>query len=82
MSRLGIDQGLQLLADVQAGNTVIVRVSAGDEIRAQEILFRFTDKDFSFTDALSFAVMERLHMTQAFAFDRHFRQYGFTTITV
>ena len=32
---------------------------------------------FAFTDATSFVIMERLHISQAFAFDYHFAQYGF-----
>ena len=35
------------------------------------------DKTFSYTDACSVAVMERLGLKTAFAFDPHFRQYGF-----
>ena len=34
------------------------------------------DKNYSLCDALSFVVMERLRITDALAFDRHFRQYG------
>ena len=41
---------------------------------------KYQDKDFSLTDAISFAVMERLQITQAFTFDRHFAQYGFTLV--
>lgn len=41
----------------------------------------YTDKDFSFADAISFVVMERLGITRAFTFDRHFEQYGFTVLT-
>lgn len=33
------------------------------------------------TDAISFVVMERLGITRAFTFDRHFEQYGFTVLT-
>jgi len=51
-------------------------VSAEDEEKAFEILKQHGDKGFSFTDATSFTVMERLGLTNAFAFDEHFSQYG------
>ena len=47
-----------------------------DERRAKEILFKYDDKEFSYTDAVSFAVMERLQIETAFTFDKHFQQYG------
>ena len=47
-----------------------------DERRAREIIQRYEDKTFSYTDATSFAIMERLGLKDAFAFDIHFRQYG------
>jgi predicted nucleic acid-binding protein len=31
---------------------------------------------YSFCDALSFVVMERLNIPEAIAFDRHFAEYG------
>lgn len=52
------------------------RVTPQDEGKAREIIQRYTDKTFSYTDATSFAVMERLGIQEAFAFDPHFRQYG------
>jgi len=55
----------------------VERVNPQDEERAREIINRYTDKTFSYTDATSFAVMERLHLGEAFAFDPHFQQYGF-----
>jgi uncharacterized protein len=61
--------------------TTIVRVSVRDEQRARQIIATYTDKDFTFTDATSFAVMERLRIRHAFTFDDDFRQYGFTTLT-
>jgi predicted nucleic acid-binding protein len=51
-------------------------VSPQDEAKAREIIQRYVDKSFSYTDATSFAVMERLAIREAFAFDPHFRQYG------
>ncbi len=65
-----------LLANVWA----IERVTDNDETQAREIIRKYLDKSFSYTDATSFAVMERLGLRTAFAFDPHFRQYGFRVI--
>jgi len=43
---------------------------------AWEIFKSFEDKEFSFTDCTSFAMMEHLKISAAFTFDEHFRQYG------
>ena len=55
----------------------IVRVQAEDEQAAWRTFQQYTYKDFSFTDCTSFAVMRRLRITHALAFDRHFQQMGF-----
>ena len=47
-----------------------------DVKRAEGIIFQYEDKDYSLCDAISFAVMERLNLHLAFAFDSHFRQHG------
>ena len=57
------------------------RITPEDEEKAREIIRRYTDKSFSYTDATSFAVMERLGIKEAFAFDPHFRQYGFKLLS-
>lgn len=36
------------------------------------------DKRWSFTDCTSYVVMKQFDITEAFAFDRHFAQMGFT----
>lgn len=54
-------------------------VSDADLKRAEMILYQYEDKDYSYCDAISFAVMERLHLRLAFAFDGHFRQHGYST---
>jgi predicted nucleic acid-binding protein len=55
--------------------------SAADlEADAVKILQRFEDQDFSFTDAVSFALMKRRGIRAAFAFDRHFAAAGFTLV--
>jgi predicted nucleic acid-binding protein len=40
-------------------------------------LDRFEDQPFSLTDAVSFELMRRERLTQAFAFDQHFVTAGF-----
>ncbi|MDO8690606.1 MAG: PIN domain-containing protein [Dehalococcoidia bacterium] len=81
LSALGRDHAFRFLAGLESGNTVIVRVGPSDEQLAKEILHKYDDKEFSFVDALSFVVMERLRIPVAFAFDRHFTQYGLTILT-
>lgn len=58
----------------------IERVTAEDERHAVDILLRHDDKSYSFVDATSFAVMQRMGVTEAFAFDRHFAQFGFRAV--
>jgi uncharacterized protein len=65
-----------VLSEIDNSPTTIVRVTAADEQRARAIISRYQDKDFSLTDAISFAVMERLGIGWAFTFDRNFAQYG------
>lgn len=48
--------------------------------RARGIFFRYRDKEFSFTDCTSFAVMRELRLPRALTTDRHFRQAGFEII--
>ena len=49
----------------------IERITADDEVRARDILRRYDDKSFSYVDATSFSLMERLGIRQAFSFDPH-----------
>jgi predicted nucleic acid-binding protein len=77
LGRVGRHRALRVLLTIDRSDIAIVRVSENDELQARHILERYDDKDFSLTDATSFALMERLGMTRAFTFDRHFAQYGF-----
>ena len=82
LSVLGRDRAARFLTDMEESNTVMIRARATDEERAKQILFQYTDKDFSFADAISFAVMARFAIRLAFSFDRDFAQYGFTVLPV
>ena len=81
LSELGTRQANQFLQRIIQGNTTIIRIRASDEEKARDILFRYTDKAFSYNDALSFVVMERLGIDLAFTFDRDFMDYGLITLT-
>lgn len=70
----------RFLQEMETTSITIVRAQAQDEAAGRNIIYRYQDKRFSLTDAISFAVMERLGIKQAFTFDRNFSQYGFTTI--
>ncbi|MBC8178984.1 MAG: type II toxin-antitoxin system VapC family toxin [Deltaproteobacteria bacterium] len=50
------------------------------EKNAEDILGKYQDQDFSYTDAVSFAAMKHYGTHLAFSFDRHFVTAGFTII--
>jgi predicted nucleic acid-binding protein len=57
----------------------VVQIEQGtlaDQQNALTLARRHADKSFSFADALSFIVMERLNVATAISFDGHFKQYG------
>lgn len=80
IGRLGHQIARRFLATLPETMTSIVRVTPADEQRAREIILRYDDKEFSLTDTLSFAVMDRLDVPAAFTFDRHFIQFGFQAL--
>ncbi len=70
------------MAELIMNNPIITvhRVGVEDEDNTFRTLKEYSDKDFSYTDASSFAVMERLGLTVVFAFDEHFAQFGKFTV--
>lgn len=57
-----------------------VRISPEVEDLAWDIFCRYDDKEFSYTDCTSFAVMQSMGLDTAFAFDQHFHQFGFVCL--
>lgn len=60
----------------KSGLFEVVAVTLPVEDAAFQIFKKYEDKDFSFTDCTSFAVMQSLKLRKVFAFDRHFEQFG------
>lgn len=56
--------------------TPVIPLTTGDERKAWILFQRYSDKRFSFVDCTSFALMKRLGIHAAFAFDDDFRQLG------
>jgi predicted nucleic acid-binding protein len=50
------------------------------DLEAGEMLRRYQDQDFSYTDAVSFALMRQRGISTAFTFDAHFATAGFACI--
>ena len=65
---------------VESGHCELIRATEDDVREATAIFFRFDDKRWSFADCISRAVMQRLGIQHAFAFDEHFRQFGTVTV--
>jgi len=66
--------------DASSAALNVERILVADETAAAALVRAHTDKSYSLCDALSFVVMERLDVTEAIAFDRHFREYARFTI--
>jgi predicted nucleic acid-binding protein len=57
-----------------------VPVERALEREAEQLLRQFRDQRLSYVDAVSFAVMRSLGVTDAFAFDQHFSTAGFVRV--
>ena len=63
---------------IQSGFVDIVWVSESIAQQSWQIFEQFNaDKFWSFTDCVSYVVMQRYGITEVFSFDRHFSQMGF-----
>ena len=75
--RLGRGEAIEWGLRFRAGQTIeLIRIDQEIEQKAWSILESHTDKEWSYVDATSFALIERERFTGAFAFDRHFAQRG------
>jgi hypothetical protein len=76
--RIGIKASIDFSKKIRKSKVVkIVQVSGEIEEKALDLFERYEDKDFSFTDCVSFVVMWEMGIKEAFAFDEHFNRMGF-----
>lgn len=79
--RAGHHIAVELGEDVAKSKLItIVRVSEVLEGEAWQIFKRYSDKEFSFTDCTSFAIMQEHRIYEAFTNDHHFEQFGYQVL--
>jgi predicted nucleic acid-binding protein len=74
-NKLGRAAAMRFWQSVRNGVVGVLHVTPDDVEQAWRICERFADQDFSQVDAVSFALMERAGIANAFAFDHHFTIY-------
>jgi hypothetical protein len=78
---LGFQPAISFLSNLSSSLRIAkIYSDATLEFKAEKILTTYQDQDFSYTDAVSFAIMRELKIGEAFAFDSHFAAAGFTII--
>ena len=76
---LGHQPAIRFLKSIAASPRVIkIYSDSALEEAAESILWKYQDQAFSYTDAVSFALMEQYNIMEAFSFDQHFGTAGFT----
>jgi predicted nucleic acid-binding protein len=82
LSRSG-DRGVfvRLLEQLQGDPNILIHPAHHDLFQQGFALFKHRpDKDWSFTDCISFVVMQSQGLTEALTADHHFEQAGFTAL--
>lgn len=59
-----------------SGGLTVLPALPTEEGRAKALLASHTGKDWTYCDAVSFAVIDSRKVGRAFTFDHHFRQFG------
>jgi predicted nucleic acid-binding protein len=72
-SRLGRTAAMKFWDGLAAEVFTVLGVTAEDLRRGREIAREWADQSFSIVDCTSFALIERLDIRRACAFDAHFR---------
>ena len=81
LNELGHKPAIDFLEKLKASPRILKVYSNEDtEEEGELILAKYSDQDFSYTDAVSFVVMKRQKIKKAFSFDKHFLIAGFVSV--
>ena len=81
LNELGHKEAKEFLERLKASPRILkIYSNENIEIEAEVILNKYSDQCFSYTDAVSFALMKRQKIRKAFCFDKHFLIAGFTAL--
>jgi len=81
LNELGHKLAIDFLEKLKASPRILKIYSNEDiEEEAEPILVKYSDQDFSYTDAISFVIMKRQKIRKAFSFDKHIVIAGFVNI--
>ena len=73
--KLGRAASLKFWEGIRNQVVSLIAISQDDIEEAWKIINQYKDQEFSIVDCTSFAMMERLNIQDAFAFDHHFQIY-------
>jgi len=77
-SRRDLDSAAAFIDKIRKSNSVrIFWVTENLFEQALKVFKKSDDKNWSFTDCTSFALMNELSVSNAFVFDKHFKEAGF-----
>ena len=77
-SKLGFEEALNFGNRMWSSKAVkMLKVTEEIENKAWGIFSKYEDKELSFTDCTSFAIMEKFGIRNAFAFDDDFERMGY-----
>jgi predicted nucleic acid-binding protein len=83
LHRAGISAAAAALNRIESSRLIRIEfATSAHHNSAKEWLARLSGYSISYADAISFAVMNSTHCTEAITFDRHFQTAGFTSIAL
>ena len=76
--RAGYGFAAQRARNIYASESLtILRPTKNDELKAIDFFEKYSDNRLSFTDCVSFVLMQRNKIKRVFTFDHHFQILGF-----